>query len=73
MGHLLTSPLSTVASLDEARAIVAGLVAEDAMPAFGPRFFELAAAGLPIAVFADGTVREAQVISPSGIRMVVVA
>lgn len=73
MGHLLVAPLPFVRSLTEARGIVAGLVDEDAMPAFAPKFFDLLGQAT-IAVFADGQVREAEVIADrSGLARVVVA
>lgn len=65
MGHLLTSPLPLVRSLAEAREIVAGLVAQDAMPPFAPKFFDLLGQAT-IAVFAGGECREAEIIAEPG-------
>lgn len=73
MGHLLVSPLRSVSSLTEARDIVAGLVETGAMVPFAPKFFDLLGQAT-IAVFADGTVREAEIIADrSGLGRVVVA
>jgi len=72
MGHLLTSPLPVVQSVDEARTAAAALDAEGFISPLGmPRFFDLHGA-TPIAVLEDGTVVQAELVgSPysSGTRV----
>ncbi len=73
MGHLLTSPLRSVASLAEAVAIASAEREADTAPPFAPLFFE--ASFGPIAVLRDGSVRQAELIADAvtGYTRVVVA
>ena len=72
MGHMLTSPLRSVSSLSEARAIVAAMAEADALPFRAATFFDLLGQAV-IAVFADGTIREAEYVARGSERWVVVA
>ncbi len=54
----MTPTVLSVTGLTEAQAVVAALVAADAIPAYRPTFFELAC-GLLVAVLPSGECREA--------------
>ena len=64
MGHLLTTPLRSVASLAEAGLLASALFEADAVPPFTPVFFQ--ASFGPIAVYPSGQVRQAEIIAEPG-------
>lgn len=68
-GHVLSAPLPVVESLDEARAAVAVLAAEDAITPGMPTFFDLLGQAV-IGVFANGQVRVGEIVGgPGGVGL----